>query len=247
MTQTVQDIFAQRLALLDAPVDARTAERLAGYHALLCAWNTRINLTGETSLETALSRLYMDSLAPLAVKGLFPAGSSVVDVGSGAGFPGLPLAIARPDLTVLLVDSLGKRVKFLQAVIDAMGLTNVQAVHARAEDAAWDAAYRERFDIAVARAVAAAPVLLEYLLPYVRVGGHAVCYKGPAAEEELDSGARAARILGGGYLEAIPVPVPAEPEWQHCVLACVKRRPTPAYYPRKAGLPAKEPLGTDVS
>lgn len=245
MTQDMQATFARRIALLGADVDAQTAPRLAQYHALLCDWNTRMNLTGDTSLDTSLSRLYMDSLAPLVQGFLFPRGSSLVDVGSGAGFPGLPLAIARPDLNVLLVDSLGKRVAFLRAVIDSLGLTNVEAVHARAEDAAWHADYRECFDVAVARAVATAPVLLEYLLPFVRVGGHALCYKGPAAEEELDAGTRAAYLLGGGTLQVIPVTVPEEPDWQHCVLVCKKQRKTSAYFPRKSGLPAKEPLGEE--
>ena len=135
MTQDMQATFARRIALLGADVDAQTAPRLAQYHALLCDWNTRMNLTGDTSLDTSLSRLYMDSLAPLVQGSLFPRGSSLVDVGSGAGFPGLPLAIARPDLNVLLVDSLGKRVAFLRAVIDS--LKEGQLLFAYAAERDW--------------------------------------------------------------------------------------------------------------
>lgn len=243
MSGAAQPLFAEALRALPAACDERAPQRMAQYHALLCEWNRRMNLTGDTDIATALTRLYMDSLAPLAVQGLFPTGASLVDVGSGAGFPGLPLAIARPDLTVLLLDSLGKRVTFLREVTAALALPNVQAAHARAEDAGRDAALRERFDIAVARAVAPTPTLLELLLPFVRVGGAALCYKGPSAEAELAAGARAGALLGGGPLTAVPVAVPGEPEWQHCVLRCEKRRPTPPAYPRKAGTPERAPLG----
>ena len=239
----IQACFELALPKLNAQVDEHAAERLAVYHEMLCDWNTRMNLTGDTALTTAMGRLYMDSLAPLALPSLFARGASVIDVGSGAGFPGLPLAIARPDLRMVLLDSLGKRVTFLNEVIATLGLSQVRAVHARAEDAARDPALRERFDVAVARAVAAAPVLMELLLPFARVGGQALCYKGPSAEEELLAGSRAARWLGGDALRVLPVDVPDQPEWRHCVLACAKRQPTPARYPRKAGTPERDPLG----
>ena len=234
--------FTERLNALGAECDTRTAERLAAYHALLEDWNQRINLTADATLETMLDRHYMDSLAPLTVAGLFPQSARIIDVGSGAGFPGLPLAIARPDLEVLLLDSLQKRLKFLDAVIAELGLNNVRTAHARAEDAGHDAALRERFDVATARAVAAAPTLMELLLPFVKVGGKAICYKGPSAGEELLAGSRAARMLGGAPLQTLPVEVPGQPDWQHCVLVSEKRLITPRTYTRKAGTPAKEPL-----
>ena len=238
-------LFQRRLDGLAVPCDPRTARRLATYHELLEEWNARVNLTADAALDAALDRHYMDSLAPLALPELMPAGAKVIDVGSGAGFPGLPLAIARPDLDVLLLDSLAKRVRFLDAVIAALALPNVRTLHARAEDAARDPAYRERFDVAAARAVAAAPVLMELLLPFARVGGKAVCYKGPAAAEELRAGSRAASLLGGGALRALPVTVPEQPEWRHCVLVCQKRRQTARQYPRRAGEPARAPLGAE--
>ena len=237
------EVFRERLAGLAAVLDGRAAEQLARYQALLWEWNGRMNLTADASPEATLDRHFMDSLAPLALAGLFPTGARLIDVGTGAGFPGLPLAIARPDLDVLLLDSLHKRIGFLDAVVAELGLTNVRTRHTRAEDGARDPSLRERFDVATARAVAGAPVLMELLLPFVRVGGRAVCYKGPAAEEEIAAGNRAAQVLGGGPLCVLDSPVPGQPDWKHCVLVSDKRSPTPARYPRKAGVPAKEPLG----
>jgi 16S rRNA (guanine527-N7)-methyltransferase len=238
-------LFQARLDALAIACDPLAAQRLARYRELLWEWNQRMNLTGDASLEATLDKHFMDSLAPLALPGLWPKGANVIDVGSGAGFPGLPLAIVRPDMEVLLMDSLQKRIGFLDAVIAELGLTNVCTLHARAEDAAHDPGLRERFDVAAARAVAAAPVLMELLLPFARTGGKALCYKGPSAAEELAAGNRAAQVLGGGVLKNLPVAVPGHPEWQHCALTCQKRRPTPSAFPRKAGLPAKAPLGSD--
>lgn len=234
----------EAVAQLRISCDGRTAQRMVRYHQLLADWNTRMNLTGDTDFETSIDRHYTDSLAPLREAALFPAGASLIDVGSGAGFPGLPLAIARPDLQVTLLDSLMKRIAFLQAVVDDLQLPNVQLVHSRAEDGGKAPEWRERYDIAVARAVAPLPVLCELLLPFVRVGGRMICYKGPSAAEELEAGAKAARMLGGGPMERIAVPLPAQPEWQHCLLTCEKKVKTVRQYPRKAGTPSRSPLGT---
>jgi len=210
---------------------------------MLADWNTRVNLTADADIDAMVDRHYMDSLAPLALTDLVLPNAAVIDVGTGAGLPGLPLAVARPDITVLLMDSLQKRVTFLDAVIAELGLSNVKTLHARAEDAAYRPELRERFTVATARAVAAAPVLMELLLPFVRVGGCALCYKGPNAGEELPAGTRAALLLGGGPLESLPAAVTAHPEWNHCVLVSRKLRPTPKPYPRKAGAPSRTPLG----
>lgn len=238
--------LGEAIAALGIGCDARTAQRLALYHEMLADWNTRMNLTGDTDFETALDRHYTDCLAPLRYAQLFPEGASLIDVGSGAGFPGLPLAIARPDLRVTLLDSLMKRISFLSAVTEALGLSNVRLIHSRAEDGGRDAKHREQYDLAVARAVAPLPVLCELLLPFVRVGGRMICYKGPSAEEELQAGRRAAHLLGGGGLERLPVALPAQPEWQHCLLTCEKREKTVRQYPRKAGTPSRSPLGQSV-
>lgn len=244
MTQGEQEaLFTSRLEELGFRYDSLAPGRLLRYHALLREWNRRMNLTGDTELETALDRLYMDSLAPLAIPGLFPQGAELIDVGSGAGLPGLPLAIARPDLRVLLLDSQAKRIAFLDAVVQDLGLENVRTLHARAEDAAQRPDLRECFDVAVARAVAPLPVLCELLLPFARVGGRMVCYKGPAAEEEMAAGNRAARLLGGVPLEAHPVALPSQPAWRHQVVVGEKEQKTLRQYPRKAGLPGRKPLG----
>lgn len=241
-----EGMISERIGALSIRCDARTGERLAGYHALLTEWNTRMNLTGDTDFETSLDRHYTDSLAPLAFESLFFEGASLIDVGSGAGFPGLPLAIARPDLKVTLLDSLMKRIDFLSAVVEESELSNVRLIHARAEDAGRSAEERERYDLAVARAVAPLPVLCELLLPFVRVGGKMACYKGPAASEELEAGQRAARLLGGGEMKILPVRIPSQPEWQHCVIVCEKEQKTVRQYPRKAGTPSRSPLGGNV-
>lgn len=235
--------FEASLARLNVPCHGRTAALLERYHALLCDWNTRMNLTGDTSLETAMDRLYMDSLAPLRYAELFPQGASLIDVGTGAGFPGMVLAIARPDLKITLLDSLQKRLNFLAAVRDELALDNVLMVHARAEDGGRNPELRERFDIAAARAVAPLNVLCELLLPFVRMNGQMVCYKGPSAEEELAAAAKAARLTGGGEIRVLPSPLPSQPEWQHCVAVVPKVHSTPKAYPRKAGTPSREPLG----
>ena len=226
--------------------DERTAARIARYHELLADWNTRMNLTGDTDFATSLDRHYTDSLAPLVNEHLFPQGASLIDVGSGAGFPGLPLAIARPDLQVTLLDSLMKRIGFLDAVVKDLGLTNVTLVHSRAEDGGRDVKLREQYDIAVARAVAPLPVLCELLLPFVKVGGRMICYKGPSAEEELQAGQKAAHMLGGAAVESIPVAIPNQPDWQHCLLTCEKKVKTVRQYPRKAGTPSRSPLGVSA-
>lgn len=241
-----EDELNAAIDALHIACDERTAARIARYHAMLADWNTRMNLTGDTDFATSLDRHYTDSLAPLGNAPLFAQGASLIDVGSGAGFPGLPLAIARPDLQVTLLDSLMKRIHFLDAVVKELGLTNVKLVHSRAEDGGRDVKLREQYDIAVARAVAPLPVLCELLLPFVKVGGRMICYKGPSAEEELQAGQKAAHMLGGAAMEHIPVLIPNQPDWQHCLLTCEKKVKTVRQYPRKAGTPGRSPLGTSA-
>ena len=188
-----------------------------------------------------LDRHYIDSLMPLTIQGLIPPRGTLIDVGTGAGFPGLPLALACTELQVTLLDAQQKRLNFLQAVIDALHLSNVTLVHARAEDGAHMPCLREKYDLAVARAVAPLPVLAEYLLPYVRRGGHALCWKGPSVMDEMTAGRRACHLLGGRCSEAIPCPVPGR-DWQHMLISMEKCDATPKQYPRKAGTPSKSPL-----
>ena len=243
-TAEKEALLKERLTALGLPADGNATGKLVAYQEMLADWNTRMNLTGDASFSALLDRHLVDSLTSLSVEGLLPVGATVVDVGSGAGFPGIPLAVIRPDLKLTLLDSLGKRITFLNAVIEALALPNVLAAHDRAEDAGRNAQYRERFDAAIARAVAPLNVLWELLLPLVRVGGHGIAYKGPSVEEELAAGNGAAQTLGGGIAAVIPVSSVFLPEHRHCLAVSEKIRHTPNVFPRKAGMPAKNPLGT---
>ena len=235
--------IAERINALGVACPEAAAGKLLAYQRLLEDWNTRMNLTGDASFDALLDRHLLDCVTPLTQADLLPEGAAVIDVGSGAGLPGIPLAILRPDLRITLLDSLQKRVGFLQAVIHALALNQVDAVHARAEDTARETCLRGQFDIAMARAVATLPTLLELLLPFVKIGGKCIAFKGPTVDTELAAGRAAAALLGGGPPVVIPVSLPSLPEHRHCLVISDKRRQTPGQFPRKAGTPAKNPLG----
>lgn len=211
------------------------ADQFDAFHALLCQWNTRMDLTAVTDEEEALCRHYLDSLAALP---LLPENARVIDVGTGAGFPGIPLSIARPDLQIALLDARSKRVRFLQYATEALGLT-AKAVHGRAEDYARE--NRETCDVAVCRAVAAMPVLLEWMLPLVKVGGSCVLWKGPGADEELAQAMRVAPLLGGGEIQLAAAEIPGR-DWHHMLAVVQKVESTGERFPRKAGMAIKRPL-----
>ncbi len=232
----------ERLTACGIPCDASLAERLRCYFALLMDWNTRMNLTRITGEEEALDAHFVDSLIALTVPGLIPQQGSLIDVGTGAGFPGMVLALACPGLQVTLLDSLQKRLDFLDAVREAVAADHVTLVHVRAEDGARKPELRERFDLAAARALAPLPVLAEYLLPYVKVGGMALCWKGPALNDEIAAGQRAAKLLGGETEDPVAVDIPGR-DWQHSLLPIRKTGRTAPVYPRRAGLPSQRPLG----
>ena len=215
------------------------ADRFAAYHGMLVEANARMNLTRvpDDPVEAA-DRNYLDCVAALA--GGFPAAETAVDVGSGAGFPGIPLAIMLPETRFTLIDALKKRVDFLNAVIDRLGL-NARALHIRAEEAARRSDMREAFDLATARAVAPMNVLCEYLLPLVKVGGHALALKGPGLDEELTGAERAAALLGGRVERVQPLVIPGR-DWDHRAAWIVKEIPTPDQYPRRPGMAEKNPL-----
>ena len=221
-------------------VDLKYIEQLENFSTMLMEKNKVMNLTGITEPREVATLHLLDSLALLPLAPL--SGKTIVDVGTGAGFPGMPIAIACPDVQVTLMDAQQKRLTFLQAVIDELNVTNVTLIHRRAEDGAKDAQLREKFDVAVARAVAPLAVLAEYLLPFVKVGGKALCWKGPALQDELTQGRRAAFLLGGQVGEPVPCEFPGR-EWQHQLLPIQKVAKTARQYPRKAGTPSKLPLG----
>ncbi|WP_314621184.1 16S rRNA (guanine(527)-N(7))-methyltransferase RsmG [uncultured Selenomonas sp.] len=227
-------------ALYGLPLDRGQIEKFAIYCRLLIEWNEKMNLTAITEPKEVAVKHMVDSLT--ALRGIEDGESlRLIDVGTGAGFPGIPLKIVRPDMDLLLLDSLKKRVRFLETVVETLGFKGAACLHGRAEEAAREKGLRERFDVAVSRAVARLPVLAEYLLPFVRVGGRAIALKGLHSEEEAKEARRAAEILGGALIETIPVSLPGLSD-RRAVLVMKKERATPKIYPRKAGTPAKEPL-----
>ena len=240
---SLRDDISSRCQAAGIPLETQAAGMLARFHSLLADWNTRMDLTAVLDESEMVDRHYVDSLTPLGIQGLIPADTAVIDVGSGAGFPGIPLAIARKDLSVTLLDAQQKRVKFLQEAVCCLGLSNVRVLHGRAEDAGHMPVLREQFGLALARAVAPLPVLLEYLLPFVKPGGRAICWKGPAVHEELPASQLAANLLGGSMEPPILTPIPGR-DWAHLLVPCLKAGKTLRQYPRKAGTPGRTPLGS---
>ena len=221
-------------------VTQEQAGQFQTYMELLLEWNEKMNLTSITEPEEVVEKHFLDSMALLSWNKL-KQGAKVIDVGTGAGFPGVPLKIARPELEVTLLDSLNKRVQFLKEVMDALHLEKIEAVHGRAEDMAKKAEYREHFDYCVSRAVANLSTLSEYGVPFVKVGGCFISYKSGEMEEELKQAEKAIRILGGEKekIESFRLP---DSDIGRSLIFIRKKKKTSKKYPRKAGLPSKEPL-----
>lgn len=210
------------------------------YAELLVEWNQKFNLTAITDTRGIEVKHFLDSLSVLLALRCLP-DARLIDVGTGAGFPGLPLKIVCPQLRLTLVEATGKKADFCRAVVEELGLKHVQVVKARAEEIGHDAAHREQYDWAVARAVAYLPALVEYLLPLVKLGGHALAQKGEDAPVEAQAAGRALKLLGGGLQKIIPVELPGVAETRYLVV-CDKTAVTPGKYPRRPGIPTKEPL-----
>ena len=235
-----EEILAARAAEAGIPLTAEQIGQFSVYHEMLLDWNTRMNLTALTAPEDVAVKHIIDSLTAYDAA-LFDGARTLIDVGTGAGLPGIPLAVYAPHLTVTLLDALNKRVRFLTEVTAAMGLQNVRCIHARAEEAARTVEHRAAYDIVVSRAVARLPVLLEYTLPFVRVGGTLLALKGRAYAEEQKEARRAAEVLGGGRITARPVHLPGLDDVR-AILTVTKERQTPAAYPRGGGAPTRRPL-----
>lgn len=229
----------QRLTQCGIPATPELAQGLAAYHRLLMDWNTRMDLTAVTEEAEMLDRHYVDALSPLARPGLLPQTGTLIDVGTGAGFPGIPLKILRPDVELTLLDSLNKRLTFLGEVCAALGLES-RRVHKRAEEAGLDKAMRESYDLAVARAVAPLNILCEYCLPLVKMKGFFVAMKGPGGEQELQDAAHALEVLGDTDVRVEKIALPEAGERDLIVVQ--KKRFTPKGYPRHGGTIAKHPL-----
>lgn len=215
-------------------------EQFLQYYELLIEWNSFMNLTAITEFEEVCTKHFLDSLSLCKAIDCTEK-LSVIDVGTGAGFPGIPLKIAFPNLKLMLLDSLGKRVKFLNEVIDKLGLENIEAIHGRAEDFAKPDMLRENFDICVSRAVANLSTLSEYCIPYVKVGGFFISYKSEKITEEITVAKHAIELLGGAFFAQKEFVLPNSDIYRNLFMI-KKIKTTSKKYPRKAGLPAKEPL-----
>lgn len=238
---TFAEILAEKGREAGFEFTERQLWQFTRYYELLVETNKVMNLTAITEPEEVAVKHFIDSLLAFE-KGVFE-GKSLADVGTGAGFPGVPLKIYCPSLKVTLIDSLSKRLKFLQQVIDELELENISCVHLRAEDAGRNKSYREKFDLVTARAVARLSVLSEYCLPLVKKDGMFVALKGSKFAEEIEEGKAALKILGGKLLSAEPVKLPGLDDGR-AIIKIAKIKATPAQYPRKAGTPEKQPLGS---
>lgn len=232
--------FEQQLEQIHVKLSDQQKEQFHRYYELLVEWNKVMNLTGITEYDDVNEKHFVDSLAITKVIDIEKI-DTVMDIGTGAGFPGLPLKIAYPHLKVVLLDSLQKRVNFLNTVIDELGLENIETLHGRAEDFAKKAEYREQFDLCVSRAVANLSTLSEYCIPYIRVGGIFISYKSGAVDEEVDNSRKAVKVLGGKVEEVVKFQLP-DTEISRAFVKIKKVEETKKKFPRKAGLPGKEPI-----
>lgn len=215
-------------------------EKFIDYMKLLKEWNEKINLTAIVEDEEIIKKHFIDSIKAFK-RNEFKTANTLIDVGTGAGFPGLPIAIMRNNLNVTLLDSLNKRINFLNTVISKIGLSNIITIHSRAEDGAKDINLREKFDIATSRAVANMSVLSELCLPYVKVGGNFIALKGPAIDQEIKESTNSIKILGGELMDICEINI-EETELKHNLVVVKKINKCPKQYPRKAGLITKNPI-----
>ena len=233
-----EEFFNEMQKKLTIKLSVEQLEKFYSYMSLLLEWNEKMNLTAITEPNEIILKHFIDSLTILNE---INNNSKVVDVGTGAGFPGIPLSIANESLKITLVDSLNKRLIFLQEVIDKLELKNIEIVHSRAEDFGQNKKYRESFDIATSRAVANLSTLSEYLIPLVKINGKCICMKASDVEEEINQAKNAINVLGGTIEKIEEFKLP-ESDIGRTIIIINKQKQTPNKYPRKAGTPSKEPI-----
>ena len=215
-------------------------QKLLVYKSLLLEWNEKINLTSITDEKEIMIKHFLDSLTCVKTK-YIKKEDKVIDVGTGAGFPGIPIHIYYPELQLTLLDSLQKRISFLEEVYKNINIKNITFQHGRAEDFGNHPKFREKYDVALARAVAELSVLCEYCLPFVKIGGYFLCQKGPNVEEELKNAQKSLTVLGGQFVEKLDTKLPFS-DINHNIVVIKKIKQTPTKYPRKAGSPTKSPI-----
>ncbi len=237
----VPDFIRADLDKLELSIADDQLEALAHYLHLLLETNQRTNLTAVKDPDTAWRRLILDSLTLLPGLEMLEAGNTVIDVGTGGGLPGIPLAIARPDLSFTLIDATGKKVAFLQSCVEALGLKNVRPIQNRAEVLGHDPEHRQKYHLATVRAVGKVAEIAEYCIPLIKTGGRMLAMKGAAAESELADAGDALAVLGAGDLALIDA-YPEGFDSELILISIVKDRPTPREYPREPGTPRKTPL-----
>lgn len=221
-------------------LDDKKVEQFMLYKEMLKEWNQKINLTAITEDEEIIKKHFIDSVS-IVQSGVIKDGMSIIDVGTGAGFPGIPLKIVNPTLKVLLLDSLNKRIVYLDDVIKNLKLDGIEAIHARAEELSRKKEYREKFDIASARAVANLNKLSEYCIPYVKIGGYFISMKGPSVNEEIEGAKNAIGTLGGSLEKVIDINLPGE-SMEHKLVIVKKVKETGEKYPRKYAQIEKKPI-----
>lgn len=230
--------LVEKLACINVELSESKIRDFFTYMEELVEWNKKINLTAIVEMSDIIDKHFVDSLT---ISQYINDNESIIDVGTGAGFPGIPLKIARDNLKIDLLDSLKKRVNFLNEIIDKLELKNITAIHSRAEDESSKKEKRENYDVAVSRAVANLPVLLEYLLPFVKLGGKCICMKGMNIEEEINNSKKALKELGGEIEEVKKLQLPNTDATRNIIIVR-KIANTPKKYPRKAGIATKSPI-----
>ena len=232
------EIFSNYLNDLNIKLNGEQIEKFYTYMNLLIDWNEKINLTAITKPEEIILKHFVDCLT---IANYIEGNSKLIDMGTGAGFPGVPLKIYRNDLKIVLADSLNKRLNFLNEVIGTLKLNNIETIHARAEELGRNKGYREKFDIATSRAVANLSTLSEYLLPFIKVGGKCICMKGADIDGELNNAKKAIEVLGGKVVGKEVFNLP-QSDLGRSIIVIEKTKNTPGKFPRKPGTPAKEPI-----
>lgn len=234
--------FVENLKEFQIDITKEQINQFIRYYEILMEWNSFMNLTAITDFDEVIKKHFVDSVSLVkALPDIREKKYTLIDIGTGAGFPGIPLKIIFPNLKILLLDSLNKRISFLNEVIDKLELAEIDAVHGRAEDYAKKKEFRENFDICVSRAVANLSTLSEYCIPFVKCNGYFISYKSEKISEEFDSADRAIKILGGKYERQVEFYLPDSDIYRNLIVI-KKKETTPSKYPRKAGVPSKEPI-----